>query len=247
MIQSVERAFSLLYEIAESGDHVSISQLARDVDLPRTTVVRLLETLQEVGAVKSAETRDDYELGDKLLSLLSNTSYNRQIVAIAQPVLQKLAAQTGETIYFCLPDGDWCYFASQINARYKIRIEDATGERHPLHITSPGKLFLAHRSAEEQAIYLSRNLEKYSEQSVVSAEGLRRQFTRIINTGISWNHNEYEIGYASVAAAIFNQHGDIVAAPAIGAPIFRIHGNEHEKELEHLVCEAAQQITQRLR
>ena len=247
MIQSVERAFTLLYAIGRNKTHTNISQLARDVSLPRTTVVRLLETLQGVGAVQSADDSDDYLLGDQLLALLKHTSWTEQIVAVAQPLLQRLAAQTGETIYFCLPDGDWCYFASQINTRYKIRIQDSTGERHPLHITAPGKIFLAHRSAEEQAIYLSRKLLPYTEKSVISAEGLRAQFHAARQTGVCWNHNEYEIGYASVAAPIFNKHGDVVGAPAIGAPIFRIRDTAHEKEFEQLVCDAAQQISHRLK
>ncbi len=246
MIQSVERAFRLLYAIGRNQSQANISQLARDVDLPRTTVVRLLETLQGVGAVQSAEDSDDYLVGDQLLALLKNTSWTEQIVAVAQPHLQKLATQTGETIYFCLPDGNWCYFASQINTRYKIRIEDSTGERHPLHVTAPGKLFLAHRSAEEQAIYLAQTLQPYTEQTVISAEGLQQQFTKIHQSGISWNHNEYEIGYASVAAPIFNKYGDIVGAPTVGTPIFRIRDAQHEKEIEQLVCEAAQHISRRL-
>ncbi|MEM7117523.1 MAG: IclR family transcriptional regulator [Chloroflexota bacterium] len=246
MIQSVERAFSLLYTIGHNKERVTISQLARDVGLPRTTVVRLLDTLQAVGAVKSADHKDTYQLGDKMLALLSETSWTEQIVAIAQPSLQKLAEQTGETIYFCLPDGDWCYFAAQINTRYKIRIEDSTGERHPLHITSAGKLFLAHRSQKAQALYFEHDLVQYTAATRNTLSQLQQQFAEIVQYGICWNHDEYEIGYTSVAAPIYNSDGDVVAAPAVGAPKFRIRDKAHETEMARLVCEAAQAISKRL-
>ncbi|MGB1254165.1 MAG: IclR family transcriptional regulator domain-containing protein, partial [Candidatus Promineifilaceae bacterium] len=86
----------------------------------------------------------------------------------------------------------------------------------------------------------------YTDASMISAEELHTQFKQIHQSGVCWNHNEYEIGYASVAAPIFNKYGDVVGAPAIGAPIFRIRDAAHEKELEQLVCEAAQQISHRL-
>ncbi|MEM7334404.1 MAG: IclR family transcriptional regulator [Chloroflexota bacterium] len=246
MIQSVERAFSLLYTIGHNKDQTSISQLARDVNLPRTTVVRLLETLQAVGAVKTAVSKDTYQLGDQLLALLSKASWVDQIVAVAQPSLQKLAEQTGETIYFCLPDGDQCYFAAQINTRYKIRIADSTGERHPLHITSSGKLFLAHRTAEALNAYFNQPLIQYSQATVNHKKGLYTQFKTILESGISWNHDEYEIGWTSVAAPVFNATGDLIASPAIGLPKFRIRNKAHEEELARMVQATAEEIMERL-
>lgn len=246
MIQSVERAFSLLYTIGHKKERVTVSQLARDVGLPRTTVVRLLETLQAVGAVKQAELKDEYQLGDRLLALLSETSWSSQISAIAQPCLQKLAEQTGETVYFCLPDGDWCFFAAQINTRYKIRLEDSTGERHPLHITSPGKIFLAHRSSEAQAAYFQHELIKYTAVTLNTIPALQQQFAQILHDGVCWNHDEYEIGYTSVAAPVYNREGDVVASPAVGAPKFRIRDAAHQAELAGLVRETAREISQRL-
>ncbi len=246
MIQSVERAFALLYKIGQENDQISISQLARDVNLPRTTVVRLLETLQAVGAVKTAVSNDSYQLGDQLLSLLSKASWTDQIVAIAQPSLQKLAEQTGETIYFCLPDGDQCYFAAQINTRHKIRIANSTGERHPLHVTSSGKLFLAHRSPNDLTTYFNHPLIQYSDATVNSKSGLQKQFKQILKTGVSWNHDEYEVGWTSVAAPVFNSVGDLIASPAVGVPKFRVRNEEHAVELACLVKEAASEIMERL-
>jgi DNA-binding IclR family transcriptional regulator len=249
MIQSVERAFRLLYAIGRYEGHIKLSQLARDVDLPRTTVVRLLETLHKVGAVKSAGNdlgQGEYLLGEQLLSLLSTTSWQDQLSAIAQPILQKLAERTGETVYFCLPDGDQTLFTSQINCRYKIQMSDSTGHRHPMHLTSAGKLFLAYRSIEEQEKYLTQKLESYTDFSQVSAKVLRQQFKQALQTGIGWTRDEYEIGYIGIAAPIFNQRGELVASPSIGAPKFRIQGKDHEEEYAQMVRETAQIITNRL-
>ena len=249
MIQSVERAFKLLYAIGRHDGYTHISQLARDVDLPRTTVVRLLETLHEVGAVRSAgneQGQDEYLLGTELLSLLSTSSWQDQLNAIAQPVLQTLAEKTGETVYFCLPDGDQTLFASQINCRYKIQMSDSTGHRHPMHLTSAGKLFLAYRSVQEQEIYLAQKLESYTKFSQTSPKVLKRQFKQTLQTNLGWTRDEYEIGYIGIAAPIFNKHGEIVASPSLGAPKFRIQDEKQEEKYAQLVKDSAQQISERL-
>lgn len=250
MIQSVERAFKLLYAIGQNAGLISVSQLARDVDLPRTTVVRLLETLHAVGAVKAGDSeigQDNYLLGDQIMSLLSTTSWQEQMHAIAQPILQILAEKTGETVYLCLPDGDQTLFASQLNCRYKIQMSDSTGHRHPMHLTSSGKLFLAYRSDKEQAAYLNQQLEGYTDFSVTDPAVLRKQIELSLQTGVGWTRDEYEIGYIGIAAPIFNQHGDVVASPSLGAPKFRIRDARHEEEYAQLVCEAAEKISKRLK
>ncbi len=246
MIQSVERAFSLLYIIGENKDHVSISQLARDVGLPRTTVVRLLETLHAVGAVKSMTNQDAYQLGDRLLALLNETTWQDQIVAVAQPYLQKLAELTGETIYLCLPDGDQVLYASQINCRYKIQVGDSAGRRYPMHVTAPGKLFLAHRSSDAQAAYLAQDLERYTPYSLISPKALQPQLVEILENGVSLGHDEFEVGYLGIAAPIFNHQGDVVGAAALGAPKFRIQDATHEAQTAKLVQDTAQQISRQL-
>lgn len=245
MIQSVERAFLLLYTIgSHRSGHLNISQLARDIGLPRTTVVRLLETLQAVGAVKYESQTDEYQLGDKLVTLLRHTSWHKQLVAIAQPCLQKLAAQTGETVYLCLPDGDHTLFASQINSRYTIQMVDWTGTRAPLHLTAAGKLFLAHREKELQARYFEHPLQQYTEFSLTSREALSQQFERIENTGMSWTRDEFEVGFIGVAAPIFDGDGEVIASAALGAPKFRLE--DKEEIIVELVRETADQISQRL-
>ncbi len=245
MIQSVERAFLLLYTIGSyPSGHINISQLARDVGLPRTTVVRLLETLQAVGAVKYDSEADEYQLGDKLLTLLNYTSWHDQLAAIAQPCLQQLAAQTGETVYLCLPDGDRTLFASQINSRHTIQMVDWTGTRAPLHLTAAGKLFLAHRSKQLQALYFEQPLQQYTEFSLTSREVLSQQFELIKEIGISWTRDEFEVGFIGIAAPIFNHHGEVIASAALGAPKFRLE--DKEEIVAKLVRETASQISQRL-
>lgn len=252
MIQSVERAFLLLYTIGSHHGHINISQLARDVGLPRTTVVRLLETLQAVGAVKYDLEADEYQLGDQLLALLNHTPWQDQLIALAQPCLQKLATETGETVYLCLPDGDRTLFATQINSRHTIQMVDWTGTRSPMHVTAAGKLFLAHRAKESGALSLSKGqaryfehpLQQYTEFSLTSPEVLSQQFEQIQRTGISWTREEFEIGLVGMAAAIINGDGEVIGAAALEVPKFRLQGKE--EMIAQLVRETANQISQRL-
>ena len=132
MIQSVERAFSVLFSIASADESLSVSQLARDIDLPRTTVIRLLNTMQQLGVIAKNGRSDHYQLGPKMLTLLNHAAGEEQLEVMVQNAMQQLSVETGETIYYCTPTGeDEVLYVSQINARHAIRMEDWTGRTVP--------------------------------------------------------------------------------------------------------------------
>jgi len=246
MIQSVERAFKLLYTIGHNEDQSNISQLARDVNLPRTTVVRLLDTLQAVGAVKTDQQTDDYLLGDKLIALLNSSPWVDQIAAITQPYLQDLALTTGETAYLGIPDGNSVYYVTQIDSQYTIQMKDWSGQYTPLHPTAVGKLILAYSPTETRNHFLAAPLERYTDFTLTDPPQLQTDLATIQETGVSWSREEFEVGCINLGAPIFNQNQHLVAAVAIGMPKYRLENRQQEKRLAQLVSQAAQQISQHL-
>ncbi len=246
MIQSVERAFRLLYTIGQREDQSNISQLARDVGLPRTTVVRLLDTLQAVGAVKTADVTDEYQIGDKLVALLNNTPWKEQLAAVAYPYLQELALTTGETTYLGIPEGNSVFYMTQIDSQYTIQMKDWSGQYTDLHPTAAGKLFLAYRTPEELDRFFEQELATYTEFTLTSPHQLRPELNTIRQTQISWSREEFEFGCINIAAPIFNRGGQITAAVAIGFPRYRMQSPEHQQWLAEQLLHTGQQISQSL-
>ncbi len=245
MIQSVDRAFSVLFAIASSGDSLSVAQLARDIDLPRTTVIRLLNTMQEIGVIAKNGQSDHYQLGEKILTLLNHAAGEEQLEVMVQNAMQQLSAETGETIYYCVPSGDEVLYVSQINARHAIQMEDWTGRTVPLYGTAVGKLQLAFSPPVKQEAYLSQPLAQFTPLTQTDPEKIRSELDTIRRNKSAWNRNEFEASVFAVAAPIFTNDQELIGMLAIGGPEFRL--KDSGERYENLIKSAVEKITSRLK
>ena len=163
-----------------------------------------------------------------------------------QSMLKALAEETGETVYLCLPDGDQVLFASQINSRYRIKLEDSTGQRYPMQVTSAGKLFLSERTTSGLMAYFENDPERYTDETIVTVAEMANEIESIKNSGISWTRDEFEKGYIGIAAPILNEQREMIGAPALGAPSFRVRDAAQEASFAALVKETAEAISRRI-
>ena len=121
-VQSIKRAFDILRVVAQGENSVGLSEIARQVDLPKSTVSRLLATLESQGAIKrlletDGSRADSYQIGDGIVTLAANVSYPRTLIAVARPYLQELSQLSGETISLGIPDGDMGKTIEQIHSQ----------------------------------------------------------------------------------------------------------------------------------
>ncbi len=245
-IQSVERAFSILEAVATYPDGVGVSELARQVGLPKSTVARLLATLEGLAAVERLPDSDRVRLGRTVLSLALQVPYPRQLSALARPFLLELAEATGEAVSFCLPDGEQVFYADQVQSRHYVQVRDWTGERVPLHVVSAGKVFLAFWEADVVARYLERPLVRYTAQTAAEPDDLRQQLEQIRQQGYCWAVGEFEEGLTGLAAPVRDRDGRVVAALNIFGPSFRFPGEGEEEAVTQLLVEACGRMGKRL-
>ena len=244
MIQSVNRAFSVLFAIASAEESLSTARLARDIGLPRTTVIRLLNTMQEIGVIAKNGKSDHYELGDKMLALLNDAAGEEQLEVMVQKGMQELSAETGETIYYCIPSGDEVLYVSQINARHAIQMEDWIGRTVPLYGTAVGKLQLAYYPTTQQDAYLSQPLSRFTADTEIDSDKIKEEMKQIYQDKIAWNRCEFEESVFAVAAPIFDKTGQLIGMLAVGGPEFRIKGKE--AGYAELLQTVTERITSRL-
>ena len=102
-IQSVQRAFDILQLLDETAVPTRAATIAEQVNLPRTTVIRMLATLEEVGAVQRVDQSNTFQIGPMLRLLGQPKTSRRKLKEISRPHIQQLAEQTGETAYLCTP------------------------------------------------------------------------------------------------------------------------------------------------
>jgi DNA-binding IclR family transcriptional regulator len=246
-IQSVRRAFEILKSVSARAEGVSLTEIAMQVELPKSTVSRMLSTLVGLGVVERVSAREGFRIGTEFHSIASNYNSPKSLISIARPFMQQLAQITGETLTFCIPDGNFAHYIDQINSLRALQIQNWVGQRIPLHATSDGKLYLAHRSKPEIDNYLHRPLQRYTRATLTSQTTLRKELRAILKKGYAWTNGEYDNDIVGLAAPIFATDGSIAGSICLFGPAFRWPQEVRATQLIRLTKETADKISARLK
>lgn len=246
-MQLIERAFAVLNVVAHAGEGVTLTQVAKQAHLPKTTAFRLLATLEQLEAVERVDAGRGYKIGRTILALAAQSPHAENLAAIAQPYLQELHEALGETVALTLPESDNAYVVAQITSQHAIQVRDWTGERIPMYVQSTGRVFLAARSAEALERYLARPLMAYTKKTICEPEAMRQMLAQVAAQGYAWVFEEFEEGLVAVAAPVRDQSGKVVAAVNAFGPGFRFPGQGQQERVTHLVVDMAQRLSEQLR
>ena len=140
-VQSIDRAFSVLRSLA-SGP-AGVTDIADRVGLPKSTVSRMLSTLEELGAVEQVAAGGEYRIGFAMIELAAAAQPGRSLVSIARPHLVELSRRTGEAVGLSIPDGDDMIYLDQLTPDSELQVRDWTGHRIPMHAVPSGHVVLA--------------------------------------------------------------------------------------------------------
>lgn len=245
-IQSLTRAFEILRAVAGCAEGRPLSEIARQVDLPKSTVSRMLATLEQIGAVERVHQPEGFRIGAAIMALAAQTSYPRGLVAVARPYLQTLVQNAGETVALAIPDGDQVYYLDQIDGWHNLRLKNWTNHRLPLHATADGKLYLAYSTPASLERYLQQPLSAYTTHTITDPDRLRAELVQIRQQGYAWNQQEYDPDLVSLAAPLRDDVGQLVASICLFGPSFRFPPPEQRQAIIDLVVTTAQQISSRL-
>ncbi len=243
-IQSVHRAFAILRAVAQVPTGAQLGDVAACTGLPKSTISRMLTTLEKIGAVERLHPNAGYRIGRAVAELLARPSW---LVSLAQQPLQQLVDATGETATLSTMDGErLLYIAQKSDPNSNIQLRDWTGTHFPtLHVSSPSKLFLAHDAVLRQR-YLAKPLERFTENSITDLAQLVTHLDQVCQQGYAWVREEFERGLAGVSAPVFGRNRKIVAALSLYGPVFRVPTQENEKEFSDLVVKIAADMTTKL-
>lgn len=244
---SLRRALSVLDALVKptaSQAGLSLIDLALSLNLNKSTLLRLLEPLQESGLVEQG-LDNNYRLGVGAITLGGAYLAGLDLRTQAQPILERLALDTGETIHLLVYANGEMTYIQKIAGPSPIQMASRVGDRVPVYCTASGKVFLAHlpRSHFDDAV--SAGMPARTEHTITTAEGLRREVDAIRERGYGIDDIENELDIRCVSAPVFDHTGEIVCAISSSGPAARIHG-EHIAELAEIVRNGADQLSQRL-
>lgn len=244
-VQSVERAFLILRALALGP--AGVSEIAGTVGLPKSTVSRLLGTLESVGAVERRDTATDYQLGDGIAELTAAADSNGLLVAAVRPVLDSLAVRLGEAATLSVPEGYSMLFLVQVESPQPVQIRDYTGVTTPMHVVPAGLCVMAHWPLEDVQRYLSRPLEAYTARTLVDPAAILDRLEAVRERGWAFVEEEFAEGISSLAAPVFHPDGHVAGAITSHGPTYRFPGDTDLDAIAAIVNEEAARFTVRVR
>lgn len=215
--QSLERGLAILSSFTPTRPLLGISELARTVELSRSTAHRYVATLAELGYLQQDPATRKYRLGPRVLDLGFSAINSMELREIAAPHLRELSDETGHTVNMAILDGvDIVYVERCRSARQGQREIDLNlhvGSRLPAYCTSLGKVLLAFLPEEERRALLARiELVRHGPNTLTGKTALSAELARIRASGIAVNNEELAYGLRSIAVPVRSQSGDAVAA-----------------------------------
>lgn len=216
-IPVIDRMMDVLEQLEHRDGGASISDLVGTLELPRTTLYRILNTLQLHDMVR----RDDsgaYQLGSRLLALAAHVATGGSqidLVAIAQPLLDRLSGELGEACKLSVLDGDATLVIATSPGRREYALSVAPGQRLPCHAGAAGKLLLAHLDDAARQAALTRPLVGYTTRTLTDPKRLAAELARIRRQGWSQDRGEGLPSVLAFAAPVFDTRGHMVAALSV--------------------------------
>lgn len=220
-LQILERAIEVLFGFGGDAPEQSLDDMAVRTGINKTSLVRILRTLEPAGFV----VRDDdrYRLGPRVLDLanayLSTLSFHK----VARPHMEALARACRQTVSAAVLDAPDIVYVAIEQAQRELGIQGEIGGRHPLHATALGKVLLAGLPEDERRACLEmRPLERLTHRTIVDVDELLAVVARVERDGYAIDDEERGIGIRCVAAPIRDFTGRVVAAMSVAGPIFHM-------------------------
>ncbi len=220
--QSVVTAMRVL-EAVSDNQPAGLSELSREVDVPKATVLRMLRTLGELGWVaQSGVQPGKWVLTNHAFAVASRGSSGSSIRDASMGPLNGLQLDTTETVHLAVPDGRFMLVIERLDTPHVLRAFLPLGSRLPMHASATGIAYLA--ASEERFVseYLSVPLDAATPQTVVDPEALRRMIAETQARGFSVNEQGLSIGITSIGVAVLGPGQTPAGSISISGPSSRI-------------------------
>jgi IclR family transcriptional regulator, acetate operon repressor len=243
-VQSLDRALEIL-KLLGTEPEMRVTDLARRLEVHKSTAFRLLSTLQEHGLVEQNPSTEKYRLGYGLVRLAGSVVGELDLARASRPVLEQLAMRTAETVNLAILQGNQVVNIEQIAAPNLVVTVNWVGKQTPLHCTSNGKVLLAYLPDVERAPLLGEPLQRFTPRTITDVKTLEKQLRRVVDEGYAFTLEELELGLNAVAAPVRATDGRVRAAVSVAGPSYRVTP-QRLQELGTMTKEAGEAISRRM-
>ncbi len=223
VIASVQHALNILDLFDGSRVELGNAEIARFLDMDPGTVAGLVYTLKANHYLDQNPVNRKYRLGLKLAERGSVLLKQMDLRKVAAPHLEELLRWSSESVNLAIRDHNEVVYIERLFSEHALGIRSELGKRAPLHSTALGKAILAHMDAREmQASLADYRFIPVTRYTITDPQTFLRDIVRVRQEGFAIDEQENELGGRCLAAPIFDNNGDVIAAVSISAPIQRL-------------------------
>jgi DNA-binding IclR family transcriptional regulator len=241
----ISNAIAVLRCFSVDEPLIGVTDIAARVGLHKSSVSRILATLESEGLVERDEPTRRYRLGLGLIAVAGPLLADLDERRVAYPVLRDLTERTGETSALLKWNGHEAVSVEQIPSPHQVKHTTTLGTRYSTALSASVQVFLAAEQPERARALLRAGTVALAETDDAGLDAFARRLAEVSQRGYALNYGETSVEEVGVSAPVFDHRGDVVAAVLVSAPRFRI-SPEHLQVLGEACAQAARDITRRL-
>lgn len=241
-LRSVTNALRVMEELVDAERPMAVTELAQRLGLAPSTTHRLLATLATEGVAVRVPAQRRYRAGPALARLARRSLHdNVRLVEAGRPILQRLAAESGETSQLTVLDGSDTVAIDHVDSSHPVIVHHPAGSRVPAHATAVGQSILAH--LPEIAARIARDgLIAYTPRTIAEPAAFRAELDEIRRRGYAINVGQLHPETAGVAAPIIEASGAVIGSIGISGPAVRIGRPSRLRVLAELAAAGAEDV-----
>ncbi len=245
-VPALQRGIQLLSQFSRDQRELTGAELSRRLSLPRASVFRLLQTLEQMGFIERVGEGPSYKLGIAVLRLGFEYLASMELTEHGRPILDALCAATGLSAHLAVRDGRDVVVVAKSAGRSVMFNSIQVGARLPAHATVLGRVLLADLTAQElQDLYAGMALEIFSARTPATVAALKVMIDADAQRGYGISQGSYDAGISTVAAPVFDDRHHVAAVINVTVSANRIDAASMDPLVVE-VCQAARQLSQRL-
>lgn len=216
------RALSVLEQLTDTTQPLTLAQLAKQMRVPKTTLMRLLKSMESRGYILRAPAQHGFVVGPRATALALRALRGPAIRRDCRAILKGLVQKLGETCNLTVPDSGRVLYVERVETSEPLRMHLAPGTWVPMHCTASGKLFLASMSVLDRQRTLSNlPLTRHSPHTILDPKALENELIALARRGLGIDREEFIRGMIAVAVPVVGNDGQVAAAVACHAPTAR--------------------------
>lgn len=244
-IQVIDRTFDILELLATEEEGLGITEIARRLDLNKTTVHRIVNAILKRGYIEKTE-QGLYQMGLKCVAIASIRLGNLELSTEARPFLANLTNALRQSCHLAILDGNDAVYIDKVEVTKNIRLYSEIGRRIPVYCSALGKALLLDKSQRQiEDILKHCNYQAYTKNTLTTAEQVMAEIEESRHTGWTIDNEEHDRGIRCIAAPVYDYTGRIIAAVSTSASTF-FYTEARQLEIAEMVKDTAMQISKQM-